>query len=459
MELLLPLLLTAAPVAGIWEFVARLSRRERLRLASWLQAARHGGLTDLEPRYSFWGVVTLTGRSEDLRVRFEWQERDRGQTGTTILVDGSSLVPLSLRREGAGLYLENRFAPREIQVGDETFDALFYVRGPHMQVRAVLDGQARQRLGALLHEADLEISNGELRAWIPQTRDQQMPDPRLAGVLSRMLGAAQRLRQPADLVQRLAKNARVDRHRGVRLQNLLTLVNGFPDDPATRAALHRACDDQSDEMRVRAATLLGDDGLHTLREVAGDVDTQDEWAARAIAQLGKHLSPGHAKEILGRALHRRHPETARACLAALGQPGWPEGVDVLGRVMRLEQGGELATVAARALGQTGLASAEQPLIKALETGAPDLRAAAAEALGRVGSVAAVLPLKEVEARHEHAAALRRAARQAIAEIHARTGGAPGQLSIATSTAGTLSLVEDERGRLSLERPEQKRTAR
>ena len=49
------------------------------------------------------------------------------------------------------------------------------------------------------------------------------------------------------------------------------------------------------------------------------------------------------------------------------------------------------------------------------------------------------------------ASLRRPARQAIAEIQARLGGAaPGQLSLAGAEAGQLAMVEDdEAGRLSL----------
>ena len=75
--------------------------------------------------------------------------------------------------------------------------------------------------------------------------------------------------------------------------------------------------------------------------------------------------------------------------------------------------------------------------------------AAARALGRVGTTAAVVTLKEAEAQAREAD-FSRAVRQAIAEIQARLPGAsPGQLSIASGESGTLSLVEDERGRLSL----------
>ena len=73
--------------------------------------------------------------------------------------------------------------------------------------------------------------------------------------------------------------------------------------------------------------------------------------------------------------------------------------------------------------------------------------AAARALGRVGTVAAVAPLREAAERRGD---LRSAARQAIAEIQARLAGAePGQLSLAGGEAGALSLADGEPGRLTL----------
>jgi hypothetical protein len=76
-----------------------------------------------------------------------------------------------------------------------------------------------------------------------------------------------------------------------------------------------------------------------------------------------------------------------------------------------------------------------------------VRVAAARALGQVGTIAAVLPLKEREAQDR---AVRAAARQAIAEIQSRArGAAPGQLSLAGGESGRLSLASGEEGRLSL----------
>jgi hypothetical protein len=72
----------------------------------------------------------------------------------------------------------------------------------------------------------------------------------------------------------------------------------------------------------------------------------------------------------------------------------------------------------------------------------------------VGTRDAVQPLRDAERDSE----LRAAARQAIAQIHARLAGAEqGQLSLADGEPGRLSLADGEAGRLSLS--DEKRDAR
>jgi hypothetical protein len=71
----------------------------------------------------------------------------------------------------------------------------------------------------------------------------------------------------------------------------------------------------------------------------------------------------------------------------------------------------------------------------------EARVAAAVALGRMATVRAVLPLKTVEARADVPAALRRAARQAVAEIQSRLGpAAPGQLTVVADAGGAVSIT-------------------
>ena len=116
-----------------------------------------------------------------------------------------------------------------------------------------------------------------------------------------------------------------------------------------------------------------------------------------------------------------------------------------------EEDEELVAAAATVLGESGEAEAEEALIGALRRESPEVRIAIAGALGRVGSAAAVAPLRELASQHPLDLGLRRGARQAIAEIHSRlTGASPGRLALAEGESGQLSLADgDAHGRLSL----------
>ena len=153
-------------------------------------------------------------------------------------------------------------------------------------------------------------------------------------------------------------------------------------------------------------------------QVAEDLE-DDAVSAEAVSFLGRELPFKSAKAILLNALDRRCLQTARACLEALGR-------------------------------ETAGPDAEGALIQALQYDQAALRVAAAKALGRVGTAAAVLPLKEAAERFSRDRELSRATRQAIAEIQSRLPGAsPGQLSLPGTEAGQLSLAQEEAGQLSL----------
>jgi len=269
---------------------------------------------------------------------------------------------------------------------------------------------------------------------------------RLPEVLPAVLALARRLETPEDVPCRLAENLKGEPVAGVRLQVLVTLTREFPDHPATREALLAAREDPDAEVRLRAGIALGPEGRETLLRVAGGEGAEDETTERAVAALGDHLKSAQAQEILRHALRTRRETTARACLLALGRRGGTGAVAALVKVLAVEKPG-LAAAAAEALGDTADASSEWSLLTALASPHAEVRVSAARALGRVGTVAAVLPLKEAESLD---GALRAAARQAIAKIQMRLqGAAPGQLSLAGGEAGQLSLAPGEPGRLSL----------
>jgi HEAT repeat protein len=329
---------------------------------------------------------------------------------------------------------------REIEIGDASFDRDFFIEGPVPLVLAWLDAEVRRLLLDASYKARLEITLGGFQA--------EGDSYKVLDVLPLLLNLGRRMDPSLDVPRRLAENAKGDPKDGVRLQNLLALVREFPRNVETVEALRAACSDPSPEIRMRAAQELGAEGLSVLFELAEN-PVNDTLNAQAISILGRELPFERTKALLDRALSRRSLRTARACLEVLGQSGTAAAVEVLAAVLEQEYS-PLAPAAAEALGATGSPAAEPPLIQALGCEPAELPVAAANALGRVGSAAAVLPLQEATERFRLDLELRRATRQAIAEIQSRLSGAsPGQLSMAGAEAGQLSLAETEAGQLSL----------
>jgi hypothetical protein len=409
-------------------------KRQR-RLEKWLRAAKSCGL-EVEKGSVWESRLELKARAGPLEVRIEASGHNKYGARIVIVVpEPPEFASVKICRE-----VDKPLWGREIEVGDESFDHTFYVAGPVRLVRALLDAKVRRLLVRESAKSRLEIVQGELRV---ETSDRNIRD-----LVPILLKLGSRFAQAQDTVRLLAYHARRDPEAGVRLQNLLLLIHELPEDPRTAEVLRTALVDSSPMVRLRAAKELGAEGrdvLLALAESKGD----DALSAQAISILGGELPFEHARDLLALALDRRRLQTACACLERLGHSRDAADIEVLAEVMAHEEG-ELAAAAALALGATGSSAAEPPLIRALEQERKDLWVAAATALGRAGSAAAVLPLKEAAERSALNLDLRKAARQAIAEIQSRLASAsPGQLSLAATEAGQLSLVQAEAGQLSL----------
>jgi hypothetical protein len=412
---------------GLWKSI-----RGRKQLQIWQDLVAAHGLEVVET--STFPRVGLKARTGPLAVWIETSRDDSRSNQITVVIPGPpdfSMVRLLPESQAQG---------REIEIGDRPFDDTFFIQGPPPLVLALLDAEARRLLLRVHLKSPLELSYGGLRV--------NLNDEKIPALLPLLLDIGRRFAQPLDIPQRLAENALRDPEAGARLQNLLLLIREHPDAPRTIEVLRAACSDRIPEVRLRAAKALGTEGHGVLLEVAESM-VDDVLCADAVLALGQELPFERAQVILDRARGGSRIQTARACLEELGRSGAIEAVRLLARVMALEKGG-LAVDAARALGETGNPAAEPWLIPALQREEKDLRVAAASALGRTGSAAAVLPLKEAAERSWLDLDLRRATRQAIAEIQSRLQGAsPGQLSLAGAEAGQLSLSTDPAGQLSL----------
>jgi HEAT repeat protein len=342
--------------------------------------------------------------------------------------------------ELAGVEIRKAVYGRQVhdpESGDSQFESRFWISGPGRLVSALLDAETR-RLMISLGSGRLKISDGQVRA--------EMAVEQAPRLLPLLLDIAKRLARPLGVAERLAENVLNDPITEVRLRNLVLLLREAPRDPKTVATLRVACADQNTWIRLRAAGALGAEGHAVLAELTES--EQDAVSEEAVLLLGRNLTLQRTREILAQAVDQHHHRTARACLEPISLGGNAEDVEMLANVMAV-QDGELAAAAAQALKTLGSPAAEPSLILALQRKQEDLQVAAAIALGRLGSAAAVLPLKEAAASARRSA-LRKAAREAVAEIQSRLLGAtPGQLSLSGTDAGNLSLAQAEGGELSL----------
>lgn len=361
-------------------------------------------LQDVEVSSCADGLLTR-GRAGSLTVSILGSP---AKTQVVIGIPGpQGFTEMSLRRE-----YRTHWKLQEIEIGSELFDKMFFICGPVRLVFALLDAETRNLLIQSSRELpqSLELIGGEL--VVETAMDLQVPR-----ILPLLFKIGEWFAQPLDVERRLVQNATRDPEAGVRLKNLLLLAREFPEDPETREVLRAACSDPNPEVRLRAGRTLGAEGLPVLLKLTEDLE-DDAVSAEAFSFLEREISFERTKYTLLRALDKSCPQTARACLEALGRGGDDSAANLLVEVIGSVRG--------------------------------DLRVAAVKALGRVGSTAAVLPLKELAERIPGDPELSQAVRQAIAQIQSRLPGAsPGQLSLAGAEAGQLSLTQAEAGQLSI----------
>jgi hypothetical protein len=406
-------------------------QQSRLRLKGWEKAVASCGL-QIEEGPTGW-QPQVRARAGPMRVRIE-------PRGKFIWIVVEAPPPPDFHSVTIRPQSELEVA-REIEIGDRRFDDAFFIVGPTRLVFALLDAETRRLLLQAKEKSGVVIAAGELRAGVHDAE-------KIAGVLPLLLDIRKRFLPPVNVLHRMVANATEDPEPGVRLQNLLLLIRELSWSPETDGALRKACSDPVPEIRLRAAKQLGAEARGVLLDLAENLE-DDAVSAEALSILDRELPFERLNAILGLALRRRRLQTALFCMAAIGRRGAAAGVDLLAKVLEREHG-ELAPAAAQALGAIGSPAAEPSLIEALQREDADLRVAAANALGRAGSASAVPALKEAAERSRLDLDLRRATRQAIAEIRSRAHGAsPGQLSLTGAEAGQLSLAQTEAGELSL----------
>ena len=374
---------------------------------------------------------------------------------TTITVRPQRPLPpdvwLRSRWRADASLVEFRSAPTEpaVDIGDPAFDKLIAVGGRVAAAHALVSAPARHALVALAREGTIKLQEGE---FVYETLDRITSPSRLATLVRHTLAVIATLPRASDVTGALIADLRDDPEPGVRSHCLAALLADAPDDPRTPSALDTALADPSDAVRVAAARAVGERGLPVLREIIAREDSEEQIAARAIAVLGRRLTSDQTLAILDAALRAGRGTVALSAIEVLGRIGDESACRRL-RALLNDADAALAVAAVDALGLVHSTAVEEELQRALSSPSLAVRDAAIGALGRVGRLASIEPLRALIEATKTVPNSIFAARQAIAAIQARlTGASPGQVSLAESASGDLSLVEgDASGRLSLPR--------
>ena len=440
-----------AGLAGLSVLGTTSASRRRKRQAGRLEAVAEIGVA-LDLVDVTMDGTDIEGRRGGLRIRIETSTTARVRPVGRLIVRGLA-QGLSMQRDSLLARVEQARGAPPVETGDEPFDQALYVRGQPLVVRALLDAETRAlSLAALCgralgRDATVAVAGGLLIAELDGEWSEDTP--RLVEGVRGVVALAHRLEESDAEEERLSKVARNDPLPRVRQLALEALVDAAPAHDATERALRRACDDPDPALRLRAALLSGGKGARrALHALAARRDVPDEVSAAAVDELGGQLSLDDLRAILASAPHGR-PKTDVAAVRALARGGRAVVAPLVAALPRFDD--DVAVAAVEVLGEIAEPAAEDALIAAAARQDAAVRMAVARALGRLGSVRAVPVLRELEA---DGGTVLRAAREAVAAIQSRLGGASaGQLALAESDGGHLALADGD-GRITLDPQEE-----
>jgi len=432
--------------------------RSYLRHRAWVEKAdvfvayaNRMGLTTSAERGRLLGSkrVVVEGALDGQQVRIEEIQRenqlipdvpdsDRIRSGWRIRVRPPGGIPwnLQLCREGRSYGVRKKFTGHDIQIGDDEFDRAFLITSPNPAgVIGLLGSNTRSFIRHAVGTHDWIIDGScircELRA-LPGDADE------LDRLVQDAIGLSMSLVPRGTVEEMLIDNLFSERLVGVRLRNLEMLAR-LPRTPEIERALERAAGDSAWAVSVAAAEYLGERGLGSL--MAATTNAPGHLAVQAVHALSQY--DGEAvRETVRVALEHPREDVVSAAIEVVGKWRDEKSMAALGLILAGQRSPGLRAAAAEAIGRLRLDEARPVLVRALDRPDVDVRLAVVKALGRVGQADDVMQLLEIADKGE-TRALRMAARQSVAAI---------QLNLGQVERGWTSMVErrPEDGALSID---------
>lgn len=397
--------------------------------------------------FSFRSVL-YEGRADGVRLIVETLLRFVDSRGNSLAHISPSDRAETLRVHFVRIILDLEGAiPKDFAIHIH-FGHDFNVLGDEAIAAALLDGDLLAVMG---RGDELWVEDGRVTFESPFLVER---DPR-RGVLS-LARMAKRLiellSKRVQLSELLEENLRSDPDPGVRARAVAMLLSaGGPRADILEPAL----EDGDPEVRLAAARHMGEAGFDVIAEIVNTEILHETTQHRALRYLVRSFPLDRIAPILVRALNGGS-EQIQATAIQLVSESCPSLAKDLPQVKPVSYFN--AARLAEALGASGAPGAEQALIQLLyhrpDRGRLldlDMRIAIADALGRVGSVAAIRHLYPYTVPPIHDDGLRIAAETAIEIIRGRSeGGAGGALSLfETEDDGKLSVTR-EPGSLSID---------
>ena len=430
MEPIFPLVMIVAIVLGVAASVVGGDR--------WKQAAEKLGL---EYRGGFQRQIEGMIEGYSIVIKQQKNHIDIRLSGGGAIRDN-----MSLDREG---FLSGVLGGRDIEIGCPVFDSTTYVSSysgnADAEVSALLDEKTRAVVSRVVVMGGAKVARGGITHMKSNSID------KVPSIVGELVELARHLSmKTSEIPARLARNALSDGLSSVRLHNLTLLQQRYPTSDEARETSATLLTDSNHSIRLAAAMFADDDAPAVVREIALDTQAGDDVRIKAVQHLVATAEGEEMVEIASSLLTDASKRLRRLAIQSLGRLQHRPSLEA---IVALLNPADVATSLEiiKAVENIGDSSAEGVLIRLLGDVPNRVRLAAIEALGKIGTIAAVEPLHALTKRMR----FKRSARVAIAGIQSRLGDVEsGRLSLvpAIDPSGALSLAGDpeKAGGLSLD---------
>lgn len=413
-----------------------------------LEAAAHS-LGRFSLRGSYQPVLNAALGGHRLQIEPD-RDADADRNGLVFTV----IAPKSLPKEMTIFSRQRRIIDAPLaRTFDPELDAYFEITGCEpSDVAQLLDASIRNRLIALSAEGTIVIHQNR---FVLKTHAPVIYPKAIERTATRMLDLARDLiSEDSPPAARLLANAMSEPIPGARYQMLETLLRNHPGTREAEEAFRIAWEAPERGIKFLAASRRGEEGLLFLEETAQERTETISLRTMAMNALARSAPKERALPVLRRLLAARRGSLSRTAAELLGRLQDRESLAPLVALARAsDEDSDLRAIVAHALGLIGDARAEDYLLYLLGDPSIEVRFAAVQALGKMGTPRALGKLARLAAYGAHDLSI--AARSATSRIEARFGPIErGRLSLSAGNEldgslsfhggdGAISLVKDD----------------